>query len=316
MYEQMRTRREAVYGDRAILITKIYSRYLFLHLLFFLTTIKTKTLCMATEDTRALDTAWIIERADEVRRTGSTLIRNVLPVDKIDELNRVFQPILAETMHMEKGAGNRGPGRYYITPPFCPPWTDLSIVDNDIIMAIVSELVGTDGVFCQLATDTPCQGSEYQELHRDTQSLFPEWNQETPPYQLAVNFPLVDCNAENGPLEMAPSTHMLDKDEALRRIQTGEITIEQVLMKRGDILIRDVRHIHRGTPNRTDEPRPMVVLGYSRRWLFRPEVQIRVAREVLEQMPTRTRKWLRFNPIFNTLEEAKKNEELYRSFAY
>ncbi|CAF4322303.1 unnamed protein product, partial [Rotaria sp. Silwood2] len=267
---------------------------------------------MAAEDIRALDIAWIIERADEVRRTGSSLIANVLPVDKIDELNRVFQPLLAETVRIEGEAGNRGPNRYYVTPPFRPPWTDVSIIDNDIIMAIVSELVGADGVFCQLATDTPCQGSQYQELHRDTQSLFPEWEQETPPYQLAVNFPLVDCNPENGPLEMTPSTHLLTKEEALRRIESGEIPVQQVLMKRGDVLIRDVRHIHRGTPNRTDQPRPMVVLGYSRKWLFRPEVEIRVAREILEQLPLRTRKWLRFNPVFNTLEEAEKKEELYQ----
>ena len=271
---------------------------------------------MTTEDTRALDKAWIIERADEVRRTGSTVISNVLPVDKIDELNRVFQGLLQETKRVENGAGNRGPHRYYITPSFRSPWIDPSIVDNDIIMGIVSELVGNDGVFCQLATDTPCKGSEYQDLHRDTQSLFPEWGQETPPFQLAVNFPLVDCTPENGPLEMAPSTHLLAKDEALRRIESGELPLQQVLMKRGDILIRDVRHIHRGTPNQTDEARPMVVLGYSRRWLFRPEVQIRVAEEVLQQLPKRTRQWLRYNPVFKTFEEAEKNEELYRSFAY
>ncbi|UJR07953.1 hypothetical protein I4U23_012232 [Adineta vaga] len=271
---------------------------------------------MAFEDKRALDRAWILERADEVRRTGATIIENVLPVDKIDELNRVFLLLLKETERIEGGVGNRGPHRYYITPPFRSPWTDASIIDNDIILAVVSELVGADGVFCQLATDTPCQGSEYQALHRDTQSLFPEWDQETPPFQLAVNFPLVDCHPENGPLEMAPSTHLLPKEEAVRRIESGEIPLQQVLMKRGDILIRDVRHIHRGTPNRTDEPRPMVVLGYSRRWLFRPEVQIRVAREILEQVPTRTRQWLRFNPVFYSLEEAEKDEELYRSFAY
>ena len=62
---------------------------------------------MTAEDTRALDAALIIERADVVRRTEFTLIRNVLPVKKIDELNRVFQPILEETVRAEKGAGNR-----------------------------------------------------------------------------------------------------------------------------------------------------------------------------------------------------------------
>ena len=81
-------------------------------------------------------------------------------------------------------------------------------------------------------------------------------------------------------------------------------------------MIRDVRHIHRGTPNRTNEPRPMVVIGYSRRWLFRPEVNIRVPAEVLETMPERTRRWLRFNPVFASCEEAAQPEESYRAFAY
>jgi ectoine hydroxylase-related dioxygenase (phytanoyl-CoA dioxygenase family) len=87
-------------------------------------------------------------------------------------------------------------------------------------------------------------------------------------------------------------------------------------MNRGDVLIRDVRHIHRGTPNPSDEPRPMVVIGYSRRWLHRPEVQIRVPKPVLAGMPERARKWLRFNPVFDTVAEAAEEKESYRVFAY
>ncbi|HET9161776.1 MAG TPA: phytanoyl-CoA dioxygenase, partial [Caulobacteraceae bacterium] len=87
-------------------------------------------------------------------------------------------------------------------------------------------------------------------------------------------------------------------------------------MNRGDVMIRDVRHIHRGTPNASDVPRPMVVIGYSRRWLHRPEVQIRMPREVLQSMPPRAKQWLRFNPIFETREEARAEGESYRAFAY
>jgi hypothetical protein len=60
----------------------------------------------------------------------------------------------------------------------------------------------------------------------------------------------------------------------------------------------------------------MVVIGYSRRWLFRPEVQIRVPRETLERMPERARQWLRFNPVFETAAEAAEEGESYRAFAY
>jgi ectoine hydroxylase-related dioxygenase (phytanoyl-CoA dioxygenase family) len=255
-------------------------------------------------------------RADEVRRTSATVIRGLFPVETMDRWNEAFQPLLEAAVEREKDDPNRGAARYYVTLPFHGLWADPEIVDNDAIMAVVSELVGDDGVMCQLATDTPLKGSDYQDLHRDTQLLFPETGAETPPYQLAVNFPLVDVTPERGPMEMAPGTHMLSKAEGMRRIETGEIPVEPVYLNRGDVMIRDVRHIHRGTPNLSDTPRPMVVIGYSRRWLFRPEVQIRVPKEALARMPERARRWLRFNPVFDTVAEAAEPGETYRVFAY
>jgi hypothetical protein len=81
------------------------------------------------------------------------------------------------------------------------------------------------------------------------------------------------------------------------------------------VLIRDVRHIHRGTPNHTTTPRPMVVIGYSRRWLNRPEVEITVPRAVLQGLPERAQRWLRLNPVVEQLPEAEAVES-YRQFAY
>jgi ectoine hydroxylase-related dioxygenase (phytanoyl-CoA dioxygenase family) len=254
--------------------------------------------------------------ADEVRRTSATMLRGLFPVETIDRWNEAFQPLLQAAVAREKDDPNRGANRYYVTLPFHGLWADPQIIDNDAIMAVVEELVGADGVMQQLASDTPLNGSDYQDLHRDTQLLFPETGEETPPYQLAVNFPLVDVTPERGPMEMAPGTHMLPKAEGMRRIQAGEIPLEPVFMERGDVMIRDVRHIHRGTPNRTATPRPMVVIGYSRRWLHRPEVQIRAPREVLERLPDRARRWLRFNPVFETVAEAVEEAETYRVFAY
>jgi ectoine hydroxylase-related dioxygenase (phytanoyl-CoA dioxygenase family) len=254
--------------------------------------------------------------ADEVRLTSATVIRSLFPIETIDRWNEALQPLLQAAIAREGDDPNRGANRYYVTLPFNGLWADPEIIDNDAIMAVVEELVGKDGVMCQLASDTPLKGSDYQELHRDTQLLFPETGAESPPYQLAVNFPLVDVTLERGPMEMAPGTHMLSKADGMRRIESGEIPLEKVFLNRGDVMIRDVRHIHRGTPNQSDTPRPMVVIGYSRRWLFRPEVQIRVPRETLERLPERAQKWLRFNPVFDTVEEAAEERESYRVFAY
>jgi len=86
-------------------------------------------------------------------------------------------------------------------------------------------------------------------------------------------------------------------------------------MQLGDVIIRDVRALHRGTPNRTNEPRPMVVIGYSRRWLFRPEVSIRVPQSALANLSERARRMLRFNPVVESLDE-RPDTEVYQSFAY
>ncbi len=253
--------------------------------------------------------------AQEVLDNGHCIIPGLFPTELIDAWNAAFQPLLTQHIEREGHRKNRGTNRYYVTLPFIPPFAEPAIYENDTVLAVVSELVGSDGVMCQLATDTPLDGSEYQEVHRDTQLLFPETGIESPPYQLAVNFPLVDVTPENGPIEIAPGTHMLSKAEGLRRIEAGEIKLQPYYMKRGDVMIRDVRHLHRGTPSHTNVPRPMVVIGYSRRWLFRPEVSIRIPRSTYETLSNRAKFWLRFNPIVNTVEEAM-GEEVYQAFAY
>ena len=252
--------------------------------------------------------------AQAVREESFCLIPGILPVEKLDQWQATFLPLLERHIEREGHRLNRGPGRYYVTLPFTAPFADPQIFENDAIMAVVEELVGADGVMCQLATDTPLEGSQYQDIHRDTPPLFPETGQETPPFQLAVNFPLVDVTPENGPIEIAPRTHLLPKEEGLRRIENGEIKLEQVFMKKGDVMIRDVRHLHRGTPNPSGIPRPMVVIGYSRRWLFRPEVSITIPRQTWEGLSERTRFWLRFNPKVEELDP--NGEEKYQSFAY
>ena len=168
---------------------------------------------------------------------------------------------------------------------------------------------------CQLAADTPLPGSAYQDLHRDAPPLFPELGVETPPFQLAVNFPLVDVTEDNGPLETAFGTHLMSKEEGLRKIETGEIKLERLILKTGDLIIRDVRAIHRGTPNRSNHSRPMCVIGYSRRWLFRPEVSIRVPLQIWEQLSELSKHLLRFNPRVESLDE-NDTREIYQAFAY
>lgn len=265
--------------------------------------------------TRRYSDAEIDRFTAEVLQDSFCILPAHFPEETLNRWREVFTPLLETHVAREGHLFNRGPGRFYVTLPFNEPFADPRIYEDEDVLAIVRRLVGEDATLVQLATDTPVLGSGFQEVHRDAPPLFPETGQETPPFQLAVNFPLVDVEIENGPFEVARGTHMMSKADGLRQIETGQIALEAITMKLGDVMIRDVRSLHRGTPNRTNTPRPMVVIGYSRRWLFRPEVSIRVPRAMLEILSERARFLLRFNPIVDSPDDQPATE-IYQSFAY
>lgn len=253
--------------------------------------------------------------ADEVKRDGFCILREHFPAEKMLEWRKEFAPILSEYIANQGQTENRGANRFYVTLPFEKTFVDEEIFADPDVLAIVEKLVGEDFVMCQLATDTPLLGSDYQEIHRDAPPLFPEWETETPVFQLAVNFPLVDVTPENGPFEVARATHNLSKSAGMELIESGKNPIEPVCLALGDVMIRDVRGLHRGTPNKTDEPRPMCVIGYSRKWLLRPEVSIDIPRAVWEKLSPASKKILRYNRVVESLETAAKTE-VYQSFAF
>ena len=228
---------------------------------------------------------------------------------------KAFNPLLLAHIEREGHMKNRGANRYYVTLPFQGLFADPQIYEDSDILAICKKLVGDDMTMCQLATDTPLMGSEYQEIHRDSPGLFPEFGIETPPYQIAVNFPLCDVTLENGPFEVVRGTHAMLKKEAFALLDSGERKIEPITMKLGDVMIRDVRALHRGTPNKTHSPRPMCVIGYSRKWLLRPEVGINIPRAEYEKLSPQGKQLLRFENVVESLIDAP-TTEAYQSFAY
>lgn len=265
------------------------------------------------------DTAAHHAFAAQVREEGIAILPAHFSVTAIAQWAAAFAPLLEAKLAADPEE-NRGAHRHYLTLPLGGVFADPAILADPDILAIVNLLVGPQPVLCQLASDTPMRGSDYQPLHRDTGALFPEAGLQTPPFQLAVNFPLCDVTPENGPFETTRGTQHMDRAQAIALIESGQLPLEQVCMKMGDVMIRDVRAIHRGTPNRSDTARPMVVLGYSRAWLMRPEVHIDVPRAVLETLPPAVRDLLRFNPVTEpgaaAADAPGPATESYRSFMH
>jgi ectoine hydroxylase-related dioxygenase (phytanoyl-CoA dioxygenase family) len=254
--------------------------------------------------------------AREFNREGLVVLAGHFPRETLARWRTAFEPLLQAQVAREQDDPNRGAQRFYVTLPFQGLFADPRIYEDADVLAIVERVAGPDPVLCQLASDTPFKGSDYQPWHADTPPLFPETgSNDTPSFQLAVNFALCDVGDDNGPYETTIGTHRMLKADAAAALEAGRVATRRYKMAMGDVMIRDVRALHRGTPNTTDEPRPMVVLGYSRRWLYRPEVHIRVPRGVWDGLTPTGRKLLRFNPVVPD-DAALAAEESYRLFAY
>ncbi len=81
-----------------------------------------------------------------------------------------------------------------------------------------------------------------------------------PPYMLIVSFGLVRITLADGPIQIAPGTHRIPKERAIRAVQSAEIEMGSVPLEIGDVLIRHPWALHRGTPNTRDTPRALVTI--------------------------------------------------------
>lgn len=119
--------------------------------------------------------------ADEVKRTGSVLLKGVLDPNKLKRIRKAYSSVLAA--RIERAGPDRGPSRYYATPPFVMPFADPEIFQQPDILEVVRRLVGDEPVMCQWAGDTPMGvhhsdprmpgPSAFQEVHRDAAPLYP-----------------------------------------------------------------------------------------------------------------------------------------------
>lgn len=216
--------------------------------------------------------------AADLARDGICVIRGLFEPHLINTWAHAFAALFEKRRALPGGLAPRDTARFYLTLPWVQPFADAQVYANPVILGVLEKVFFQDFVMVQLATDTPLQGSDYQEIHRDFRPLFTD-HINTPLYALSVNFPLCAVHAENGPFQMARGTHLMSRDEGLAKIATGEISMESFFLAPGDVVIRSPLALHRGTPNISQQPRPMVVMGYVMHWLHTPKVDLTLSND-------------------------------------
>jgi len=150
--------------------------------------------------------------------------------------------------------------RFKVAPTLTGPFAADDIINNGALLPILKAAFKGDVRLMTFATDANAVGSVSQGIHRDVgiEQLQPDSYAEHTPSVLVANIAARDVTLEDGPMELWPGTHMHDLPgldfDVLDDGNTTEgaefatlLPHTKVLMKAGDILLRDPHMLHRGT---------------------------------------------------------------------
>lgn len=219
--------------------------------------------------------------AEQFRRDGYVVLEDVLPVDFVDQLRAEYERLLAakvERFALRRAAprpasqdrflndfkpegGNHDRNRWNMHLPSALPFFDERLIANERVVALVDQILDPGWQVYLLASDTPYPGASEQSIHQDFSRL-----------SLAVNVPLIDVTENDSPLEVWPGTHRPDfaateapyskepfllTPEAMRHV-VENVPSRRLLLRRGSLVVRDHRLVHRGTAHLGDRPRPVL----------------------------------------------------------
>ena len=175
--------------------------------------------------------------------------------------------LFEDALRRPGGAVGRGPKRYYVEihPERIRGFVEL--VTHPWVVAVCRSVLGPAYKIVEIGFDVPLPGAVSQPWHRD----FPAPEETLAGRRLnslAFNVTTVDVSEDMGPFEIAPGTQWDDPADfehgmfpPQSRYPRYEALRQQKMPQMGDISVRSALTIHRGTPNRSNKSRPVLVLG-------------------------------------------------------
>jgi ectoine hydroxylase-related dioxygenase (phytanoyl-CoA dioxygenase family) len=241
----------------------------------------------------------VYEPADIMRGLygdGIIGLKGAFSPDWADRMREDIERLYAEARAVPGGALPRGPERWYVEvqPERVRGFVD--IATNPWFVAVCETVLGRDYRIVEIGFDIPFPGAADQPWHRDF--AVPEATTKGRRLNsLAFNLTAVDTVPEMGPFEVAPGTQWdefegCDKGMFPPKELWGRYIKRAVpkLAQRGDISARSALTIHRGTANRSDKARPVLVVGVDSPDASNAQHHdLQVTRAYLDSLPPRVR---------------------------
>ncbi|KAJ5102224.1 hypothetical protein NUU61_004446 [Penicillium alfredii] len=206
---------------------------------------------------------------EALHRDGLVILQNAVDPKHLDKLNERMVPeaqrlyARAET-HRNFGAQT---GNIQQEPVCSPDYIFEDVIANPFATSVIEGMVGPHPTMRFYSANTAFEATGRQPVHIDI-----DFNMPRMPFAYCVNINLVDTSPANGATEVWLGSHVDTDQSVLDRSMPHKQVKESLLQSRrlvspgiqpglpkGSFIIRDFRLWHAGMPNRTDDPRVMLV---------------------------------------------------------
>jgi hypothetical protein len=221
------------------------------------------------------DPGWLSQALKRFRYHGFVVLRNCIGRGQCKRLYAACREAEAEIIK-RCPSGNRGPSRWSFAVASRtgsmlhePAWVEL--LDSVPLLQLLDGILPEGGECVSGGGDFVFGGAaEFQRIHSDIDVASAQDLAFPPPY-VSANFAVHEVDAFNGPMRIIPGTQRMSgraRRENLTLPQLHEEPEEwlgstlQPLCP-GDVIVRDVRVLHGGTPNLTAETRFLPSLEFA-----------------------------------------------------
>ncbi|KAJ2956944.1 hypothetical protein NQZ79_g7295 [Umbelopsis isabellina] len=217
-----------------------------------------------------------------LHRDGLVVLEDVIEHAKLDRLN---EKMVKDALFLQS-AGDASPfnynkGNIQQDPPLTTEYFEPSIFLNAIATQVTSSMMGPHPRLSFVSGNTALPPTadcppQSQPTHSDA-----DFDHPTCPFAYVVNVPLVEMTPDNGSTEVWLGTHVFDQScqegehgdrasgrivESMLKQRREERPPSQPTVKKGSIVIRDLRLWHGGKPNFTNQIRVMLAFIHFAPW--------------------------------------------------
>ena len=192
---------------------------------------------------------------------GVVVVDGAFEPDAIDLLRQEVTVRHPEFAHPEELTDfqNNGDQRFIAPVSISRRIFESGILGHRSLDAVARGILGEKWVVDACGLTMALPGCQAQKLHRDGESLYPEFpiKKLLPAYALTVMIPLIDVLKDGGTTAFQLGTHSY-------KAELDQSVPVSTTLARGSFIVWNFEVMHGGEANRSDQPRPMLYMTLCR----------------------------------------------------